>query len=93
VAFRLSPTPVPDEAAVAVALALATVPGEIAVAVTLALEQAARETVSVPAPLGTHGATAPAAKGEPGSAWKLLGRQEGLFRRTSLTRDITPKGE
>jgi cytoskeletal protein RodZ len=79
-----SSSPVSNEAAVAVALALATVPGEVAVAVTLALDQAAREAASVP--LGTPRATAPPGKGEPASVWKLLGRQEALFRRTSLTR-------
>lgn len=91
VGAALSPSPVPDEAVVAVAMALAMVPGEVAVAVTLAMDQASQETVSVP--FGADRASPPAAKGEPGSAWKLLGRQEALHRRTSLTRHIPPKGK
>jgi hypothetical protein len=80
---------VPDE--VAIAIALAMVPDEVAVAVALALTEAVEERGSVPL-LSTPGST-PAAWEIPGSAWKLVGRQQGLFRKTSLTRDITPKGE
>jgi len=80
---------VPDE--VAIAIALAMVPDEVAVAVALALAEAVEERDSVP-PLSTRAST-PAAWEQPGSAWKLVGRQQGLFRKTSLSRDITPKGE
>jgi hypothetical protein len=80
---------VPDE--VAIAIALAMVPDEIAVAVALALAEAVEERDSVP--LLSARASTPAAWEQPGSAWKLLGRQQGLFRKTSLSRDITPKGE
>jgi hypothetical protein len=80
---------VPDE--VAIAIALAMVPDEVAVAVALALTEAVEERGSVPL-LSTPGST-PAAWEQPGSGWKLVGRQQGLFRKTSLTRDITPKGE
>jgi hypothetical protein len=67
------------------------VPDEVAVAVTLALNETVEERGSVPL-LSTRGST-PAAWEHPGSAWKLVGRQQGLFRKTSLSRDITPKGE
>ena len=80
---------VPDE--VAIAIALAMVPDEVAVAVSLALAESVEERGSVPA-LAALG-SAPAAWEQPGSAWKMVGRQQGLFRKTSLTRDITPKGE
>jgi hypothetical protein len=80
---------VPDEVAIAVALAL--VPDEVAVAVALALAEAAEETGLAPRPFAQTGT--PTAWEEPGSAWKLVGRQHALFRKTSLTRDITPKGE
>ncbi len=80
---------VPDE--VAIAIALAMVPDEVAVAVALALTEAVEERGSVPL-LSTRGSTH-AAWEQPGSAWKLVGRQQGLFRKTSLSRDITPKGE
>ncbi len=80
---------VPDE--VAIAIALAMVPDEVAVAVALALTEAVEERGSVPL-LSTRGST-PAAWEQPGSAWKLVGRQQGLFQKTSLSRDITPKGE
>jgi hypothetical protein len=80
---------VPDE--VAIAIALAMVPDEVAVAVALALTEAVEERGSVPL-LSARGST-PIAWEQPGSAWKLLGRQQGLFRKTSLSRDITPRGE
>ena len=80
---------VPDE--VAIAIALAMVPDEVAVAVTLALTEAVEERGAVPL-LSTRAST-PAASEQPGSAWKLVGRQQGLFQKTSLSRDITPKGE
>ena len=80
---------VPDE--VAIAIALAMVPDEIAAAVALALTEAVEERGSVPL-LSTHGST-PSAWEQPGSAWKLMGRQQALFRKTSLSRDITPKGK
>jgi len=89
-AVRTSPgSTVPDE--VAIAIALAMVPDEVAVAVTLALTEAVEERGSVPL-LSTPGST-PSAWEQPGSAWKLVGRQQGLFQKTSLARDITPKGE
>ena len=88
--IRTSPgSTVPDE--VAIAIALAMVPDEVAVAVALALTEAVEERGSVPL-LSTRGST-PTAWEQPGSAWKLVGRQQGLFRKTSLSRDITPKGE
>lgn len=80
---------VPDE--VAIAIALAMVPDEVAVAVVLALTEAVEERGSVPL-LSIRG-SAPTAWEQPGSAWKLVGRQQGLFQKTSLSRDITPKGE
>lgn len=80
---------VPDEIAIAVALAL--VPDEVAIAVALALTEATEQKSLSPRPLAKAGT--PAAWEEPGSAWKLVGRQQALFRKTSLTRDITPKGE
>jgi hypothetical protein len=80
---------VPDE--VAIAIALAMVPDEVAAAVALALTEAVEERGSMPLP-STRGST-PAAWEQPGSAWKLVGRQQGLFRKTALSRDITPKGE
>jgi len=80
---------VPDE--VAIAIALAMVPDEVAVAVALALTEAVEERGSVPLS-STRGST-PSACEQPGSAWKLVGRQQGLFQKTSLSRDITPKGE
>jgi hypothetical protein len=80
---------VPDEVAAAVALAM--VPDEVAVAVALALNEAAEEQGLAPRPFAQAGA--PASWEEPGSAWKLMGRQQALCRKTSLTRDITPKGE
>jgi hypothetical protein len=80
---------VPDE--VAIAIALAMVPDEVAVAVALALTETVEERDSLPL-LSTRGST-PTAWEQPGSAWKLVGRQQGLFRKTSLSRDITPKGE
>jgi hypothetical protein len=67
------------------------VPDEVAVAVALALTEAVEERGSVPL-LSTHG-PAPAAWEQPGSVWKLVGRQQALYRKTSLSRDITPKGE
>ncbi len=66
------------------------VPDEVAIAIALALTEAVEERGSVP--LSTRGST-PAAWEHPGSAWKLVGRQQGLFQKTSLSRDITPKGE
>jgi Na+-transporting methylmalonyl-CoA/oxaloacetate decarboxylase gamma subunit len=80
---------VPDEVAVAVALAL--VPDEVAVAVALALAEAADEHGV--APRLAARAVYPPDRQEPGSAWKLLGRQQALYRKTSLTRGITSKGE
>jgi hypothetical protein len=80
---------VPDE--VAIAIALAMVPDEVAVAVALALSEAVEERGSVPL-LPARGST-PAGWEQPGNAWKLVGRQQGLFQKTSLSRDITPKGE
>ena len=80
---------VPDE--VAIAIALAMVPDEVAVAVALALTEAVEERGSVPLS-STRGST-PSACEQPASAWKLVGRQQGLFQKTSLSRDITPKGE
>lgn len=80
---------VPDEVAVAVALSL--VPDEVAVAVALALTEAVEEKGLAPRLFAQTGART--AWEEPGSAWKLVGRQHALFRKTSLTRDITPKGE
>lgn len=80
---------VPDE--VAIGIALAMVPDEVAVAVALAFTEAVEERGSMPF-LSTRGST-PAAWEQPGIAWKLVGRQQGLFQRTSLSRDITPKGE
>ncbi len=80
---------VPDEVAVAVALAL--IPDEAAVAVALALTEAADEQGS-----GLHhtaGARVPTVWEEPGNTWKIVGRQQALFRKTALSRDITPKGE
>ena len=82
-------SPVPDE--VAAALALALVPDEVAVAVALALTEAAEEKGLSPRPFAPT--SAPATWEEPGSAWKLVGRQHALFRKTSLARDITPKGD
>lgn len=82
-------TTVPDE--VAIAIALAMVPDEVAVAVALALTEAVEQRGSVPL-LSARGST-PTAWEQPGSAWKLVGRQQGLFRKTSLSRDITPRGE
>ena len=79
---------VPDEVAAAVALAM--VPDEVAVAVTLALNEAAEEQGLAPRPFAQAGAPS---WEEPRSAWKLMGRQQALCRKTSLTRDITPKGE
>ena len=76
---------------VAIAIALAMVPDEVAVAISLALTEAVEERGSAPA-LSALGST-PTAWEQPGSAWKLVGRQQGLFRKTSLSRDITPKGE
>jgi hypothetical protein len=88
--LRTSPgSTVPDE--VAIAIALAMVPDEVAIAIALALTEAAEERGSVPL-LSTRGST-PTAWEQPGSAWKLVGRQQGLFQKTSLSRDITPKGE
>jgi hypothetical protein len=88
--IRASPgSTVPDEVAIAVALAM--VPDEVAVAVALALTEAAEERGSVPLP-STFGFS-PTAWEQPGSAWKLVGRQQALYRKTSLSRDITPKGE
>ena len=63
---------VPDEVAIAVALAM--VPDEVAVAVALALTETVEERGSVPL-LSTGGPT-PAAWEQPGSAWKLVGRQQ-----------------
>ena len=80
---------VPDE--VAIAIALAMVPDEVAVAVALALAEAVEERDSVPL-LSARTSTLGAWE-QPGSAWKHLGRQQGLFRKTSLSRDITPRGE
>ena len=80
---------VPDEVAIAVALSM--VPDEVAVAVALALTEAVEEKGL--SPRLTARAGGPAAWEEPGTAWKLVGRQEALFRKTSLRRDITPKGE
>jgi hypothetical protein len=80
---------VPDE--VAIAIALAMVPDEVAVAVALALTETVEERGSLPLS-STRGST-PAAWEQTGSAWKLVGRQQGLFQKTSLSRDITPKGE
>ena len=68
-----------------------TVPDEVAVAVALALNVVAEEQGLAPRPFAQAGA--PASWEEPGSAWKLMGRQQALCRKTSLTRDITPKGE
>jgi Na+-transporting methylmalonyl-CoA/oxaloacetate decarboxylase gamma subunit len=79
---------VPDEVAVAIALSL--VPDEVGVAVALALAEAVKE--GIPAPLLCAPPAGPAPREEPGSAWRLLGRQQALFRKTSLTRDVTPKG-
>jgi hypothetical protein len=80
---------VPDE--VAVAIAMAMVPDEVAVAVALALTETVEDRSAVPL-LAALGPT-PAAWEQPGSAWKMVGRQQGLFRKTSLSRDITPTGE
>jgi len=80
---------VPDEVAAAVALAM--VPDEVAVSVALALNEAAEEQGLAPRPFAQAGA--PASWEEPGGAWKLMGRQQALCRKTSLTRDITQKGE
>ncbi len=80
---------VPDEVAVAVALAL--VPDEVAVAVALALAEAADEQGVTPR-LAAR-AVYPPDRQEPGSAWRLLGRQQAIYRKTSLTRNVTPKGE
>ena len=80
---------VPDE--VAVAIALAMVPDEVAVAVALALNEATEERGLALRPPAQAGART--AWDEPGSAWKLVGRQQALYQKTSLTRDITPKSE
>jgi hypothetical protein len=80
---------VPDE--VAIAIALAMVPDEVAVAVALALNEATEAQSLAPRPLAQAGART--AWEEPGSAWKLVGRQQALYQKTSLTRDITPKSE
>jgi hypothetical protein len=80
---------VPDE--VAIAIALAMVPDEVAVAVALALNEAAEEHGLAPRPLAHAGTRT--AWDEPGNAWKLVGRQQALYQKTSLARDITPKGE
>lgn len=80
---------VPGEVAAAVALSM--VPDEVAVAVALALTETSKErgvATRFPAQAGV-----PAAWEEPGMAWKLVGRQEALFRTTSLRRYITSKGE
>jgi hypothetical protein len=80
---------VPDE--VAIAIALAMVPDEVAVAVAMALHETAEERGF--APSTSARAAAPDRWEQPGSGWKLVGRQQALYRKTSLTRDITPKGE
>lgn len=80
---------VPDEVAVAVALAL--VPDEVAVAVALALAETSDEQGI--APRLSAQPVYPPDRQEPGSAWRLLGRQQALYRKTSLTRNINPKGE
>jgi len=80
---------VPGEVAAAVALSM--VPDEVAVAVALALTEIAEERGFSPRLSARAGV--PAVWEEPGSAWKLVGRQQALFQKTSLTRDITPKGE
>ena len=80
---------VPGEVAAAVALSM--VPDEVAVAVALALTETAKErgvATRFPAQAGV-----PAPWEEPGAAWKIVGRQEALFRSTSLRRYITSKGE
>jgi len=87
---RTSPgSTVPDEVAIAIALSL--VPDEVAVAVAMALAEAVEERVPLPFP-STRGAI-PTAWQQPASPWKLMGRQQALFRKTALTRDITSKGE
>jgi hypothetical protein len=89
-AVPTSPGPaVPDE--VAIAIALSMVPDEVAVAVAMALTETVEERASMPL-LSAPGAI-PTAWEPPVSPWKLMGRQQALFRKTSLTRDITPKGE
>lgn len=80
---------VPDEVAIAVALAL--VPDEVAVAVALALAEAVESKGLSPRLTVRTGA--PAGWEEPGTAWKLVGRQQALFRKTALSRGITSKGE
>ncbi len=80
---------VPDE--VAIAIALAMVPDEVAVAVAMALNETVEQGASVP--LLSVRETAPTGWEQPGSAWKIVGRQQALFQKTSLSRDITPKGE
>jgi hypothetical protein len=80
---------VPGEIAAAVALSM--VPDEVAVAVALALNETAEErglALRLSAQAGV-----PAAWEEPGTAWKLVGRQQSLSQKTSLSRDITPKGK
>ncbi len=76
---------------VAIAIALAMVPDEVAVAVAMALGEEFEERASGPHP--SSGRTAPSGWQQPGSAWKMVGRQQALFRKTSLSRDITPKGK
>ena len=91
-AARLPLAPVPDDAAVAIALALSMIPDDAAVAIALALNEAVEARSYPPHPVSRQQVPS-AAWEEPGSAWKLLGRHEALFRKTSLTRNIHPRGE